>query len=260
MPRPMRELAPDVSFVSIGSLSQTRHPLRDRLIVLLSVKAGCAADSKEDQSDAEIESALLRHGRQLSEFVFAQMMQHYRETPLAEDDYEVRVTRGYTLLLSQPLNIAPGQNVRDFRLAVTPASETRKQVFGGFRKCCYLLQKFDSDPERRLAVLIEGEPSVEKWMKPGRAQFQIEYRSGEGYEPDFVVETKSRSLIVEVKARNELDDPIVQAKAAAASKWCKTANRHAQVAKSKSWTYALVPDDQITGAATLDGLLAKFSR
>lgn len=97
-------------------------------------------------------------------------------------------------------------------------------------------------------------------MKPGRAQFQIEYRSGEGYEPDFVVETKSRSLILEVKARNEMDDPIVQAKAAAASKWCKTANAHAEAAKTKPWSYVLVPDDQVTGAATLDGLLGKFTR
>ena len=52
------------------------------------------------------------------------MMQHYKETPLAEDDYEVRVTRGFTLLKSQPLNIAPGQKVRDFRqpVAVTLVS------------------------------------------------------------------------------------------------------------------------------------------
>jgi type III restriction enzyme len=109
-------------------------------------------------------------------------------------------------------------------------------------------------------VLIEAEPSIEKWMKPGRAQFQIEYRSGEGYEPDFVVETKTHSLILEVKARNEVDDPIVQAKAAAASKWCKTANLHVESAKLKPWQYALIPDDQITGAATLDGLVARFGR
>jgi type III restriction enzyme len=211
------------------------------------------------ETDADVENVLLRHGRQLAEFVFAQMMQHYSETPMSEGDYEVKVARGFTLLKSQPLNIAPGQKVRDFRHSVTPASETRRQVFGGFKKCCYPLQKFDSDPERRLAVMIDIEAAVEKWMKPGRAQFQIEYRSGEGYEPDFVVETKDRSLILEVKARNELDDPIVQAKATAAAKWCKTANSHVEAAKTKPWSYALVPDDQITGAATLDGLLAKFS-
>ena len=43
------------------------------------------------------------------------------------------------------------------------------------------------------------------------------------YEPDSVVETKSRSVIFEVKARNELEHGIVKAKAAAASHWCKTA-------------------------------------
>lgn len=211
-------------------------------------------------SEPDVENVLLRNGRQLADFIFAQMMQHYRETPLAEDDYEVRVTRGFTLLKPQALNMTPGQKVRDFRHAVTPLSDTRKQVFGGFKKCCHLMQKFDSDPERRLALLVDAEPSVEKWLKPGRGQFQIEYRSGEGYEPDFVVETKTRSFILEVKAVNELSDPDVVAKAAAASKWCKTANAHVEAAKAKPWTYALIPDDQIGASATLEGLAARFSR
>jgi type III restriction enzyme len=103
-------------------------------------------------------------------------------------------------------------------------------------------------------------PNLGPLQPQGRAQFQIEYHSGEGYEPDFVVETKTQSLIIEVKARNELNDAVVQAKATAASKWCKTANLHVESAKAKPWQYALIPDDQITGAATLDGLLARFSR
>lgn len=72
-----------------------------------------------------------------------------------------------------------------------------------------------------------------------------------------MVETKTRMLICEVKAKNELEDPTVKAKAAAATKWCKTAAQHAGGAKP--WTYLLIPDDQITGSATLDGLAAKFS-
>ena len=211
------------------------------------------------ETDAGVENVVLHHGRQLGDFVFAQMMQHYEETPLGEDDYEVRVARGFTLLQAQPLNVAPGQKVRNFQTPVLPASETKRQVFGGFNKCCYLLQKFDSDPERRFAVLIDGESSVEKWIKPGRAQFQIEYRSGEGYEPDFVVEAEDRMLICEVKARKELDDPAVQAKAKAATKWCRTASAHAPSNPGKLWTYLLVPDDQITGNATIDGLRAKFA-
>jgi len=207
--------------------------------------------------EAEVESVLLRHGRQLADFIFAQMMNHYRETPLGEDDYEVTVTRGFMLLQSQPMNVPQGQRVRDFKQAVVPLSDTRRHVFGGFTKCCYPLQKFDTDPERRIAVTIDGDASVEKWIKPGRNQFRIDYRSGEAYEPDFVVETKTRMLVCEVKARNELDDLVVKAKAAAATAWCKTANQYAGGAKA--WTYLLVPDDQITGSATLDGLAAKFA-
>ncbi|MGE0333831.1 MAG: DEAD/DEAH box helicase [Gammaproteobacteria bacterium] len=207
--------------------------------------------------DAEVENVLLRHGRQLADFIFAQMMNHYRETPLGEDDYEVTVTRGFMLLQAQPMNAPQGQRVRDFKQAVAPLSDTRKHVFGGFKKCCYPLQKFDTDPERRIAVTIDGDASVEKWIKPGRNQFRIDYRSGEAYEPDFVVETTTRMLICEVKAKNEVEDAVVKAKAAAATKWCKTATQHA--GGSKPWTYLLVPDDQITGSATLDGLAAKFA-
>jgi type III restriction enzyme len=208
-------------------------------------------------NDAEVENVLLRHGRTLADFIFAQMMNHYRETPLGEDDYEVTITRGFMLLQAQPMNVPQGQRVRDFKQAVAPLSDTRKHVFGGFKKCCYPLQKFDTDPERRLAVTIDGDTNVEKWLKPGRNQFRIDYRSGEAYEPDFVVETKTRMLICEVKAKNELEDPIVKAKAAAATKWCKTATQYAGGAKR--WTYLLIPDDQITGSATLDGLAAKFA-
>jgi type III restriction enzyme len=210
-------------------------------------------------NDAGVENVLLRQGRQLADFIFAQMMNHYRETPLGEDDYEVIVTRGFTLLQAQAMNVPAGQRVRDFRQAVAPLSDTRKHVFGGFTKCCYPLQKFDTDPERRLAVIVDGDASAEKWIKPARNQFRIDYRSGEAYEPDFVVETKTRMLICEVKALNELDDATVKAKAAAATKWCKTATEHACGGGTKPWVYLLIPDDQIRGHATVDGLVAKFA-
>ena len=212
------------------------------------------------ETNTDVESVLLRNGRQLAEFIFGQMMQHYSETPLGPDDYEVRVTRGFTLLRAQPLNVVPGQKARDFRAAVAPASETRRQVFAGFTRCCYPLQKFDSDPERRFAVLIDADPTVEKWLKPGRQQFQIEFRSGDAYEPDFVVETSTRMLICEVKANNETNDPIVKAKAQAAVKWAAAANRHAAENGGKPWSYLLIPDDQLIGSTTLEGLMAKFTQ
>jgi type III restriction enzyme len=212
------------------------------------------------EADADVENVLLRNGRRLADFIFHQMMEHYEETPLGEEDYEIRVTRGFVLLQPQPMNIVPGQRARDFRQAASRVSETRRQIFGGFQKCCYILQKFDSDPERRFAVLIDSEKQVEKWIKPGRAQFQIEYRSGESYEPDFVVETQDCILIAEIKAHDELTNPVVLAKAQAAVKWCHAANRHAAKFGGKPWSYLLIPDDRITGAATLQGLMASFAQ
>ncbi|WP_353070111.1 hypothetical protein RBB75_07910 [Tunturibacter empetritectus] len=209
--------------------------------------------------DAEVENVLLRHGRQLADFVLAQMMNHYRETPLGENDYEVTVTRGFMLLQAQAMNVPTGQRVRDFKQAIAPLSETRKHVFGGFKRCCYPLQKFDTDPERRLAVVIDGDSCTEKWIKPARNQFRIDYRSGEAYEPDFVVETKTKMLICEVKAQNELDDADVKAKAAAATKWCKTATEFAPGGGTKPWAYLLIPDDQIRANSTLDGLVGTFA-
>jgi type III restriction enzyme len=70
-------------------------------------------------------------------------------------------------------------------------------------------------------------------------QFRIDYRSEESYEPDFVVETNSTMLVCEVKA--------------------KAATQHAPGRGKKPWPYLLIPDDQIRGSATLDGLVAKFA-
>ena len=94
-------------------------------------------------------------------------------------------------------------------------------------------------------------------MKPGPGQFRIEYASGQSYEPDFVVETKTQKLIVEIKAKNEMDDPIVKAKARAASKWISYANAHAAEIGGKPWAYALVPHDVVGPSATLAGLMAR---
>ena len=63
-----------------------------------------------------------------------------------------------------------------------------------------------------------------------------------------------------MKARNELADDIVQAKAKAATKWCSTANTHAVETGGKRWLYVLIPDDQVIGSSTLDGLVAKFGQ
>ncbi|WP_414473570.1 DEAD/DEAH box helicase [Microvirga sp. M2] len=207
----------------------------------------------------DVENVLLVHGRDLARFIFEQMKAHYWETPT---DYRASVSRGFVMLRPQAYNVPSEKFVREFRTPVVPAGDTRKQVFGGFSKCCYPYQKFHSNEEREFAVLLEGksELSVLRWMKPGPGQFRIEYAAGQDYEPDFVVETDREKLIVEIKRKDEMDDPVVLSKAKAARKWVHHANEHARENDAKPWTYVLVPHDAVVPSATLSGLVARYAQ
>ena len=78
--------------------------------------------------------------------------------------------------------------IRDDLDIWNPASLTNSiMLFGGFNKCLYPVQKFDSDPERRFAMILESEPAVEKWLRPAKGQFKIDYRlnhNDQSYEPE----------------------------------------------------------------------------
>ena len=207
----------------------------------------------------DVENVCLVHGKELARFIFEQMKQHYWETPT---DYQATISRGFQVLRPQAFNVSDPSKIKDFKQPVMPLGDTKKHVFSGFQKCCYPFQKFDSDDERRFAVLIDSnhETSVIRWMKPGAKQFQIEYLAGRGYEPDFVVETNTEKLIVEVKAKNEMTDEIVLAKARAACEWVGYANDHADDNGGKKWNYVLIPHDEIKESSTLAGLVAAYGR
>ena len=210
--------------------------------------------------DDAIENVLLHQGKELARFIFRQMMAdgHYIETPTR---YRARVSKGFQVLDRLNFRVPDVNAVRDFRVQISPVADTRRHVFGCFRRCLYPHQSFQSDEERRFAVMIdsEREPDVLRWVKPGSRQFQIEYRRTERYEPDFVVETKTEKLIVEIKARRDLEDETVKAKSKAARTWIGHANAHAKTYGGKPWRYVLVPHDEMRENATLAGLAAKFT-
>ena len=83
----------------------------------------------------------------------------------------------------------------DYRVSPSDKSNMAKYLFGGFKRCLYPVQKFQSDAERKLAVILDRE--AEKWFKPAKGQFQIFYRQGADhleYQPDFVAETAGCDL------------------------------------------------------------------
>lgn len=205
--------------------------------------------------EEDIHNVLLCHDRPLAELIHAQMQPHYWENATA---YEAVVSSGFMSL--QPLNfdVPAGQSPTYFRQTVEDLPTIRKMVFGGFSRCIYPLQKFDSDSERRFAVLLEDDRDVVKWFKPGKNQFRIYYRHDSAYEPDFVVETQTAKYLCEPKRANEMTDPEVQEKARAAVEWCQNATHHAIEHNLKPWRYLLIPHTAIQSNATLAGLASLY--
>ncbi len=174
----------------------------------------------------------------------AQMMSNFWEKA---SSYEVKVSRGFTELRQCNYTAAAGQPVQSIRETPAEVSKIRQMLFGGFSKCLYPLQKFDSDTERRFAIILERDAI--KWLKPAKGQFQIFYKLGAEqpeYIPDFVVETDQFILMAETKARDDMKDTEVKAKADAAVQWCRHASEYATSVDGKPWRYLLVPHDAVT--------------
>jgi len=209
-------------------------------------------------NDDDVHNVLVTRGKEMANAILAQMREHMRRT---QTTYRVSVNAAFTMLKPQAYDGSGKDAVRDFRQAPERLSEIKRFVFKGFKKGCYPFAKFDSDPERRLAMLLDDEPTVQKWMKPAPNQFRIEDADGHPYQPDFVVETHTERLILEPKRRDLVDDPDVVRKTRAAVLWCHIATEHhAKKVGEKPWRYAIIPDDQIQASATLDGLLSAHTK
>ncbi|AAU90714.1 putative type III restriction-modification system, R subunit [Methylococcus capsulatus str. Bath] len=204
-------------------------------------------------SEAETVSVLDRDRRLIAREIHAQMMAHFFEEAT---EFEVQVSRGFTELKPCNYTATAGQAPRHFRETVEDVGAIRQMLFGGFTKCLYPLQKFDSDSERRFAVILERDAS--RWFKPAKGQFQIYYKLGTEqpeYIPDFVAETDTTIFMVETKARADLDTQEVQAKAAAAVQWCGHASEYTASVQGKPWKYLLLPHDEVDESRRLTDLL-----
>ncbi len=202
-------------------------------------------------SEDEARAVLDRDRRLIGEHIHAQMMEHFWEKAAG---YEVKVSRGFTQL--KPCNYTASEKhpVRNYRETVDDKGHIKQMLFGGFKKCLYPLQKFDSDTERRFAVILERD--AEKWFRPVKGQFQIYYKYGTEqpeYVPDFVAETADAIYMVETKARSDMGDSEVKAKSEAAMRWCRHASQYAeQHGVNKPWLYLVVPHDEINESRRLE--------
>ena len=208
-------------------------------------------------SDEATAKVLRLHQRDIAKFVHVQMQQHYWEDKV---DYEVVVSKGFTELKSSAYAASATETPLDFHQSPADKSNMAKYLFGGFTCCLFSVQKFQTEGERILAVILDRQ--AKKWFKPAKGQFQIYYKSGADhleYQPDFVAETDGAIYMLEPKAKNQMGDADVLAKRDAAVTWCQHASAHAATCKGKPWKYVLIPHDVIAENMTLAGLATQFA-
>jgi type III restriction enzyme len=207
-------------------------------------------------SEDDARKVLRCYQKPIAQFVHAQMDKHFWEEAAG---YEVVISKGFTELKASAYTASASEPVMDFRQSPADKSNMSKYLFGGFTRCLYPVQKFQSDPERRLAVILERE--AQKWFRPAKGQFQIYYKWGAEhleYQPDFVAETTAAIYMLEPKARNALNDADVRAKRDAAVQWCRMASQHAASYGGKPWQYVPIPHDVIAENMTLAMLVRQF--
>ena len=208
-------------------------------------------------SEEDTRRVLRYHQRDIARFVHAQMQPHFREE--ASGGYEVKISRGVTPLKRSDFAASVSGGIKDYRFSLDDNAHISRYIFGGFTKCLYDVAKFQSDPERVMAQILERDS--EKWMRPAIGQFQIYYRSGSAspeYQPDFVAETASAIYMIEVKARNALEDADVAAKKDVAVTWCRRATEFLTAHGGKPWKYLLVPHDAVLVNFNLETLAQQF--
>ncbi|MEE4540174.1 MAG: DEAD/DEAH box helicase family protein [Erythrobacter sp.] len=206
-------------------------------------------------NEDEVEAVALEHGRKLAEFIFQQMRSHFKETPV---EYRAKRVRSFRMLKPQQAQFDP-KRIKPLSEPAEPLSATKSFLFTGGKKAPYPVNRFDSDPERRLAYAMDGDrfPEVLKWLRPAAGQFSIEYDRNRRYDPDFVVECDNCKMIIEVKASDRMSDVEVQEKARAARKWVSEANSFSAEGDGKDWHYILLDEKDVGQALTLHSLMAK---
>ncbi|MDR2266619.1 MAG: DEAD/DEAH box helicase family protein [Christensenellaceae bacterium] len=170
--------------------------------------------------------------------------------------HEVVLVNTANVIQTETYTKKKGEEIKQYTDYV-PTCALKKTVFDFFAKCCTNLCKFSSDPERIFSIILEKDPTVQKWLRPTISQLSITYGNGERYQPDFIVETDTAIYIIEIKAEKDMDDKIVVLKTDAAKAYCTHANAFNQKlnTNAKWWQYALISDYKVARNMTLAGLI-----
>jgi hypothetical protein len=192
-------------------------------------------------NDGDVRNVLQFQLAQLANVVHRQMQWHKVKKSA---EYDVHVTGGFTALRSQSYFIPKDESHRDFRFPADEKAFSRGMPFGGFKRCLSPSQRFQSDAERRFAMLLEdqNDPTIVKWIKPEKGVFQIYDKADVPYQPDFLVETRTCKLICDLRNLHQVRTDEQEREAEASARWCEYATEHEKQNGGKAWSYLLIPE------------------
>lgn len=230
----------------------------DQLADLASQAVACL---NANNSEEDVENILQNQGDAIARLIHSQLQNAYYEEAV---EYEAVVSRGFESLKDCAFTVAADQPIQSVRETVREVGKTRQMLFGNFQKCLYPLQKFDSDTERRFAVMLERDS--QKWFKPAKGQFRMFYKLGadhKEYVPDFVAELDDCVLMVETKSTQHRNadgswNEEVTEKARAGSQWCHYASEYLLKHDGKPWHYVLIPHDAVVESSSVKSLAQRY--
>lgn len=195
-------------------------------------------------TEKELNNIVLYHKRDIASFVFSQMSQNFFIT---QGEYEEPEVYPFTQIESHNFSKFTKDKIHNIKETINPPIRIPSIIFGGYKKSCHDLYKFDSKSEKDFAIILEDDDNVLKWLRPAFNQFSIYWdNNSKRYEPDFIVETEEQIFMVEIKKESDIEDDDVQKKAKAAITYCEVVSKYNQENNGKKWEYLIIPHDKIS--------------
>lgn len=202
---------------------------------------------KKEYDSEQIKNIVMMYKREIANEIYSQMLKHFvrNEGIIKEEvfaDRPINYQSVYSYSIKKNL-FDTYDSDRDGKIS--------KVLFNGIKRGVFETTKFDSVPEWQFAKIIERENDfVQKWLRPSPKDFNITYDGGKNYEPDFVVETKEKVYLVEIKGDDKLNDPDVLAKKQKSIEYCELVSKWAEETGNKKWVHLFIPASKISAKST----------
>ena len=137
---------------------------------------------------------------------------------------------------------------------------SKSSAYEGWQRSLFLLEWFDSRPERTVANTVDADENVACWARLQIGELPILWNSdGQKYNPDLIViETDGMHWVVEVKMDKEMSSADVQGKREAAKRWANYVTADDSV--GTTWGYLLVSESDVETAKDSWPALKKLGR